>query len=265
MAEGTELLERLESRVLVLTMNRPDQLNALTPEMIATLRAALERAAVDGEVGAVVLTGSGRGFCAGGDVKAMAKSVNPALPLEARVRQLRTGMETSRLLHTMGKPTIAMVRGPAAGAGLSLALACDLVFASDTAKLTSAFAKVALSGDFGGSYFLTRRLGARARQFVMLSPVVDAAEASRLGLVDRVIADADLERETMETARALANGPGVALGYMKANLNLAERGATFEDMLDIEAEHHTRCYYTEDHADAARAFVEKRAPVFKGR
>jgi 2-(1,2-epoxy-1,2-dihydrophenyl)acetyl-CoA isomerase len=165
----------------------------------------------------------------------------------------------------MRKPTIAMVRGPVAGAGLSLALACDLVYASDTLKMTSAFAKVGLSGDFGGAYFLTHRLGAKAREFVMLSPVLGADEALRLGLVNRVMADADLERETMAIARGLANGPGVALGYMKVNLNLAERGATFEDVLDAEALHHTRCYYTEDHADAARAFVEKRMPVFKGR
>jgi 2-(1,2-epoxy-1,2-dihydrophenyl)acetyl-CoA isomerase len=260
-----ELLESLNDRVLTLTMNRPDALNALTPEMVRLLRTALERAATDDAVGAVVLTGAGRGFCAGGDVKAMAKSADASAPLEVRTRQLRAAMETSRLLHTMRKPTIAMVRGPAAGAGLSLALACDLIHAGDTAKLTSAFAKVGLSGDFGGSYFLTQRLGTRARAFVMLSPVVGADEALRLGLVDRVIADAELERETMAAAGQLANGPGVALAYMKANLNLAERGATFEDMLDIEALHHTRCYYTEDHADAARAFVEKRPPVFKGR
>jgi len=265
MADGTELLERLESRVLTLTMNRPDALNALTPEMIRLLRAALERAAGDAAVGAVVLTGAGRGFCAGGDVKAMARSADAAAPLEVRVQQLRSAMETSRLLHTMKKPTISMVRGPAAGAGLSLALACDLVYASDTVKLTSAFAKVGLSGDFGGSYFLTQRLGTRARSFVMLSPVVEATEAARIGLVDRVIPDADLERETLAVAQKLANGPGVALAYMKANLNLAERGTGFDDMLDIEAEHHTRCYYTEDHADAARAFVEKRPPVFKGK
>jgi len=265
MAETSELLERLEGRVLTLTMNRPDALNALTPEMVRLLLVALNRAATDAAVGAVVLTGAGRGFCAGGDVKAMAKSADATAPLEVRTQQLRTAMETSRLLHTMKKPTIAMVRGPAAGAGLSLALACDLIYASDTVKLTSAFAKVGLSGDFGGSYFLTQRLGPRARGFVFLSPVIGAEEAARIGLVDRVIADADLERETLAVAGQLANGPGVALGYMKANLNLAERGTSFEDMLDIEALHHARCYYTEDHADAAKAFVEKRPPVFKGK
>jgi 2-(1,2-epoxy-1,2-dihydrophenyl)acetyl-CoA isomerase len=216
-------------------------------------------------VGAVVLTGAGRGFCAGGDVKAMASGRGADDPLEKRVAALRAGMETSRLLHTMKKPTIAMVRGPAAGAGLSLALACDLVYGSDTLKLTSAFAKVGLSGDFGGAYFLTRRLGARAKEFVMLSPSVGAEEALKLGLVDRVFADADLERGVLDQARKLANGPGVALGYIKANLNLAGAGASLETVFDLEAEHHMRCMYTEDHADAARAFVEKRPPAFKGR
>ena len=259
------LLEALEDGVLTLTMNRPDRLNALNAEMVARLHDALTRAAEDAEVGVVVLTGAGRAFCAGGDVKAMATGAERAETLERRAQPLRRRMEVSRLLHEMPKPAIAMIRGAAAGAGLSLALACDLRIASDTAKLTSAFAKVGLSGDFGGAWFLTQILGtAKAREFCFLSPVVEAAEALRMGLVGRVVPDADLERETRAVALSLARGARVALGYMKANLNAAEQGS-LETVLDWEAMRHARCATTEDHREAAAAFVEKRPPVFKGR
>jgi 2-(1,2-epoxy-1,2-dihydrophenyl)acetyl-CoA isomerase len=258
------LLEALEEGVLTLTMNRPERLNALTGEMVARLHDALLRAAEDQDVGAVVLTGAGRAFCAGGDVKAMAEGAERAATLERRAQPLRRRMEVSRLLHEMPKPTLAMVRGAAAGAGLSLALACDLRIAADTVKLTSAFAKVGLSGDFGGAYFLTQILGtAKAREFCFLSPVVEAAEAARLGLVNRVVPDAELEQETRGVALALARGARVALGYLKANLNAAERG-TLAEVLDWEAMRHARCGTTEDHLEAAKAFVEKRPPVFRG-
>jgi 2-(1,2-epoxy-1,2-dihydrophenyl)acetyl-CoA isomerase len=259
------LLEALEDGVLTVTMNRPDRLNALTPDMAARMQDALVRAAENPEVGAVVLTGAGRAFCSGGDVKAMAAGGAQADTLEGRARPLRRRMEAARLLHEIPKPTIAMIRGAAAGAGLSLALACDLRIAGDAAKLTSAFAKVGLSGDFGGAYFLTRILGtAKAREFCFLSPVVEAAEALRMGLVGRVVPDADLERETRAVALSLARGARVALGYMKANLNAAEQGS-LETVLDWEAMRHARCTTTEDHREAATAFVEKRPPVFKGR
>jgi 2-(1,2-epoxy-1,2-dihydrophenyl)acetyl-CoA isomerase len=160
------LLQSREDGVLTLTMNRPDRLNALSQEMLQGLWDALSSAAADREIGAIVLAGAGRGFCAGGDVKAMAEAGGRRDSYDERVQGLRRRMEVARLLHEMAKPTIAMLRGPVAGAGLSLALACDLRIASETARLTTAFAKVALSGDFGGSYFLTQlvrqRQGARA-------------------------------------------------------------------------------------------------------
>lgn len=259
------LLERVEDGVLTLTMNRPDRLNALSWEMCDRLIRALSRAAEDRAVGAIVLTGTGRAFCAGGDVKSMAEGQNAEQSYEERVADLRRRMEAARLLHEMAKPTIAMVRGPAAGAGLSLALACDLRIAGEDARFTTAFAKVGLSGDFGGHYFLTRIVGtAKARELYLLSPMIDAARALALGLVHRVVPDAALEAETLKTARALAAGPRVALGYMKQNLNLAE-GASLAMVMDAEALRHTRCTATEDHREAAAAFVQKRAPAFKGR
>ena len=161
-----DLLETVKDGVAVLTMNRPDRLNALSGEMLDTMLEALPRLADDPNVGCIVLTGAGRGFCAGGDVKAMAEGREMSGDtLEERAQGLRSKMETSRWLHEMPKPTIAMVRGAAAGAGLSLALACDLRIAGESAKFGTAFARVGYSGDFGGSYYLTQLVGtAKARE-----------------------------------------------------------------------------------------------------
>jgi 2-(1,2-epoxy-1,2-dihydrophenyl)acetyl-CoA isomerase len=260
------LLETLEDGVLTLTMNRPDRLNALSREMLQALHESVTRASADSGVGVIVLTGAGRGFCAGGDVKAMAERNAAARPsFDERAHDLRRRMETARLLHEIAKPTIAMLRGPVAGAGLALALACDLRIASDTLRLTTAFAKVALSGDFGGSWFLTRLVGpAKARELYFTAPVLGAAEAHELGLVNRVVADGELDGATRSLALSLAQGPRVTLGYMKQNMNLAQ-DAGLAELMDAEALRHTRCTETEDHREAAAAFVEKRAPVFKGR
>ena len=261
-----DLLEVIKDGVAVLTLNRPERLNAMSGAMLDGLLDALPRLAEDGAVGVVVLTGAGRGFCAGGDVKAMAEgSETTGVTLEERAQGLRARMEVSRWLHEMPKPTIAMVRGAAAGAGLSLALACDLRIAGDSARFGTAFARVGYSGDFGGSFFLTRLVGtAKARELYFTADLLDAHQALGLGLVNRVIADARLEEETLALARRLADGPRVAYRYMKRNLNAAESG-TLHDLLDLEAWHHSRCGMTEDHREAAKAFVEKRQPVFRGR
>lgn len=259
------LQERIEDGVAILTMNRPDSLNAMSDEMMGVMPDTLARLAADESVGCVVLTGAGRGFCAGGDVKAMASTDAAASSLEGKVRKLRGAMEASRLLHEMPKPTIAMMRGPAAGAGLSLALACDMRIASETLKMTTAFVNVGFSGDFGGSWYLTQMVGtAKARELYFTADIVLADEALRLGLVNQVHGDDELEEKTMALAKKLAAGPTITLGYIKRNMNAAETG-TYHDQLDLEALHHSRCGMTEDHMEAAAAFVEKRAPVFKGR
>ena len=217
-------------------------------------------------VGVVVLTGSGRGFCAGGDVKAMAEGREfGGDTFEEKASALRAQMEVSRWLHEMPKPTLAMVRGAAAGAGLSLAMACDMRIAGDSARFAPAFARVGYSGDFGGTWFLTQLVGtAKARELYYTAEILSAEVALALGLVNRVVPDAQLEEETMALARRMATGPRVALRYMKRNMNAAEAG-TLKDLLDLEAWHHTRCGMTEDHREAARAFVDKREPVFRGR
>ncbi len=261
-----DLLEVTKNGVATLTMNRPDRLNAMSRPMLTAMLEALPRLAGDADVGVVILTGAGRAFCAGGDVKAMAEGAEfGSLPFEQRAQELRSRMEVSRCLHEMPKPTIAMVRGAAAGAGLSLALACDLRIAGDTARFGTAFARVGYSGDFGGSFFLTQLVGtAKARELYFTADMLDAREALALGLVNKVIPDARLEEETLALATRLARGPRIAYRYMKRNLNAAESG-TLEDLLDLEAWHHTRCGETADHKEAARAFVEKREPVFRGR
>jgi len=234
--------------------------------MLDALLEALPRLAEDGGVGVVIVTGAGRGFCAGGDVKAMAEGREfGGDTLEEKAQGLRAKMEVSRWLHEMPKPTIAMVRGAAAGAGLSLALACDLRIASDTARFATAFARVGYSGDFGGSWFLTQLVGtAKARELYYTADILDAPQALALGVVNRVVPDARLEEETLALAGKLARGPRVALRYMKRNMNAAEAG-TLKDSLDLEAWHHTRTGFTDDHKEAAKAFVDKREPVFRGR
>src|ERR1041385_777044 len=258
------LIEAMSDGVATLTLNRPDRLNALSMAITDALLEALPRLAADPMVGAIVLTGAGRAFCAGGDVKRMAEE--PVARSGADdVARLRGRMEISRLLHEIPTPTIAMVNGPAAGAGLAMALACDLRFAGESARFVTAFAKVGFSGDFGGSYFLSKLVGTgRARELYFTADPIDASQGLSLGLVNRVVRDAELAEVTMEFARKLAKGPRVALGLMKQNFNAAENG-TLAELLDFEARRQIETGKTEDHKEAARAFVEKRAPVFVGR
>lgn len=264
---STEILNQVEDGVAVITLNRPDRFNALTREMLSELGAILSVHAEDPDIGCIVLTGAGKAFCSGGDVRVQAQtaSAGSAQSPEQRADQLRRTMIASQLLHDMAKPTIAMVNGVAAGAGMSLALACDMRVVAMSARMTTAFAKVGLSGDYGGTYFLTQLVGpAMARELYLLSDVLDAARMKELGLASRVVPDTDLATETMALARRFAGGPRLAYRYIKRNLNTAEKGV-LSDTLDAEAYGLMRTRMTEDHAEAARAFVEKRAPVFKGR
>ena len=259
-----ELLEAANDGIATLTLNRPARLNALSAPILDGLLEALPRLETDPAIGVIVLTGAGRAFCSGGDVKSMAEATASPDIGEA-VRRLRSRMEVSRLLHEIGKPTIAMVNGVAAGAGLSLALACDLRIAAQSARFITAFAKMGFSGDFGGSYFLSKLVGAgKARELYYTSGELDAEQALAFGIVNQTVPDDQLSQTTMTLAHGLAQGPRIALRLMKQNFNAAESG-TFGQLLDIEAQHQIETGRTEDHREAARAFVEKRAPIFRGR
>ncbi len=258
-----DLTETIEDGVAVLTMNRPDRLNALSPEMLAAMREALPRLSTDDAVGAIVVTGAGRGFCAGGDVKTML--ARGQVTFEQRIDGLRLMHQLPLMFRASPKVIIAAVNGPAAGAGLGVAMSCDLRVAARSARFGTGFAGVGYSGDFGGSWLMTQLVGtAKARELYLLGDVIDSAEAERIGLVNRVVEDDQLLPEAMALARRFAQGPRVAYGYMKRNLHAAET-EPLTAVLEMEAIHQARTGQTEDHREAVTAFTERRKPVFRGR
>jgi len=253
----------VQDRVATLTFNRPDKLNALNADLLNGSIAALRSWSSDPEIGAIVVTGAGRAFCAGGDVSAMAQAGD--LSHEQNIDRLREMQELSWLLYNIPKVTIAAVNGFAMGAGLGICLACDLRISSDQAKFGTAYAKVGFGGDFGTTWLLTQYVGApKAKELLFLAEAIDAAEAHRLGLVNRVVAHDQLTGVTRAVAMQIANGPLTSYRYMKANINLATH-SDFRMLLDREAETHLRCGQTQDHKEGVRAFMEKRAAKFTGR
>ncbi len=269
------LFEKRPDGVALITLNRPESLNAMGGQLMPLLAAHLADCASDDSVRCVVMTGSGRAFCAGGDLKAMVAGRDavlgpedersPAANFARGVETLRDSQRrTSYVLHTMPKPTIAMVNGHAVGAGLSLALACDLRVASDRAKFSTIFRNVGFSGDFGASWFLPRLVGMeKARELYFTAEILNAEEASTIGMVGRVVPHEKLEEETMALASQLASGPTIAYARMKENLNRS----AFSDLgtvLDQEALNMRLSSTTNDHREAAKAFVDKRSPTFAG-
>ena len=231
--------------------------------MLAGLHEALPRLGANPAVGAIVLTGSGRAFCAGGDVKTMGKRAERSF--EQRVESIRTMHQLPLMMRTLPKVIIGMINGAAVGAGLGLALACDLRVAGGSARFGTGFGKIGYSGDFGGSWLLTRLVGtAKARELYFLGDMIDAQAAGALGMVNQVVDDAALHGATYALARRVADGPRVAYGYMKRNLHAAET-EPLATVLEMEAVHQARTAQTEDHREAVAAFTEKRPPVFRGR
>lgn len=260
----TEVLCAVEARVATVVLNRPEAKNALTLEMKRALARLVPELGADPDVGCVLLTGAGAAFCSGGDTKMMARDGAPPSP-EERVRQLRWEHGIPRALHELAKPVIAALPGAAAGAGLSLALACDLRLAAESAFVTTAYARLGLSGDYGGSWFLTRLVGtAVARELYFTADRLDARACERLGLVNRVVPDAELGAESQALARRIAAGPPIALAWMKDNLNRALRD-DLATCLNLEAERMVAGATTDDYLEAVRAFHEKRPPRFRGR
>jgi len=271
------LLSKLEDGVLWLTLNRPDRLNALDQALMRRLREATEEAAFDPAVRVVMLGGAGRGFCAGGDVQSGRKTdvgdkiaahaaefELGSLP-ELRADLLRRQVRTTQFLRDMPKPTVAVLRGPVAGAGLGLALACDFRVVSRDASFITSYARIGASGDYGVSFQLTRLLGpARAMELMILSERVDAEAAERLGLVTRLAEPEALQTAAEEFALRLAAGAPLAHRYIKRNIRIAEE-EDLSRLLDVESAHMARAMASEDFREGARAMMEKRSPVWKGR
>jgi 2-(1,2-epoxy-1,2-dihydrophenyl)acetyl-CoA isomerase len=266
-----ELLGWVEEGVAVLSFNRPEARNALSESMYRGFATALPQIAKRPDIGCLVVTGQGGAFCAGGDVKGFvvrnAGDSSTAPSREASIDNLRLRQrQVSLAIHELPKPTIAAIPGAAAGAGLSIALSCDLRIASDRAIITTAFSKIGASGDFGGSWFMTQLVGAsRAKQLYLLSDRLTPQEALSFGVVNFVVDHADFAAAWMALGRRLAAGPTVAYRYIKENINRAASGADLATCLDAEAAAMVTTMQSADHREAAAAFVEKRDPTFVGR
>jgi enoyl-CoA hydratase/carnithine racemase len=268
---GTDtLLCNLANGVATITLNRPEKRNALSDELTPALRETLLTLDTHPDVRCVVLTGAGNAFCAGGDVSGMgSRRSNDATQARPSIQDAATNLlhrqETLTLrLHRLSKPTIAALPGAAAGAGMSIALACDIRIAARSGFMTTAFANIGLSGDYGGSWFLTRIVGsAKAKELYFTAQRIYGEEGVSLGLFNRVVDDDQLQTQAQELAQQIANGPPIAIRYMKENLNRAIE-CDLMTSLQNEADKMVRCTQTQDHREAVSAFLEKRAPDFKG-
>ncbi|MGY4316503.1 enoyl-CoA hydratase [Bradyrhizobium quebecense] len=263
-----ELLCVIRDRVAVITLNRPDARNSLSDTLTPALRTMIRTCGENPEVGVLLVTGAGKAFCAGGNVKGMGANRDPKkleMSYEDKVADLQ---ERQRLLTgalaSVRKPTIAALPGPAVGAGLAIAMACDIRIAAQSAFISTGYLRVALSGDYGMAWLLTRLVGtSRARELMFTSEKVDAARCEQIGLVNRVVPDETLQDEAFALAKSMAEGPTLALRYMKDNLDEALQ-FDFATARDHEAERLIRLTTTADHKEAVQAFIEKRKPVFRG-
>lgn len=269
---GTEeLLCRLEDRVAIITLNRPKKKNALSDHLTPALRQTLLDLETKREVGCILITGSGDAFCAGGDIGGMGgnaskdEEVSERPTAEERVRALIHKQETLTLrLADHAKPTIAALPGVAAGAGLCIALACDIRVACRSAFVTTAYRNIGFSGDYGGSWLLTQLVGpSKAKELFFTGRRVQSDEALALGIFNNVFEDATFENEALAMAKQIASGPPIAIAFMKEHINRAVTG-DLRSNLAMEADRLIRCAATSDHKEAVKAFMEKRAPVFTG-
>jgi 2-(1,2-epoxy-1,2-dihydrophenyl)acetyl-CoA isomerase len=263
------LLYEVDQGVATITLNRPAALNAINPQMIEELQAVLNKVRDDAPVRAVVLTGAGRGFCSGADLKARQR----VKPGEAAADANPVGAERLRhtynplilAIRTIEKPFLAAVNGVAAGAGCNLALACDIVLASDAARFGNVFVRIGLIPDCGGHFLLPRLVGFhKAAELMFTGDIIDAQEAERLGLINRVVPHADLTKQSRELAERLARGPTRAIGLCKRTLNVGIT-ADLAAVLDAEAEGQALASQTEDHWEGVQAFLEKRPARFSGK
>ncbi len=262
---GTEeLLCHIEDRVAVITLNKPHKKNALGDVLTPALRETLLVVESDDRIGAVMITGAGDAFCSGGDISGMGGAGDSVPKSETdRINDLTYRQETLTLrLHELDRITIAALPGAAAGAGLSIALACDLRVASSKAFVTTAFRNIGLSGDYGSSWFLPRLIGlSRAKELLYTADRIGAEEGERLGLFNKVFPEETFRQDAFDYARSLASGPTGTLGRMKKNLN-AGMDQELAASLRLEAQHLIASAGSEEAREAIAAFLEKRSPHF---
>lgn len=264
---GTEqLLCSIRDGVAVITLNRPEARNALSDDLSPALRRMIKERGEDPNVCALLITGAGTAFCAGGDIKGMGKGSRKAqMTDEERIADLKIRQrDLTGALFSIRKPTIAALPGPAAGAGLAIAMACDIRIAAESAFVSAGYARVGMSGDYGIAWLLTHLVGtSRARELMYTADKVDAERCERIGLFNRVVPDAALQEEAFALAASLAAGPSIALRNMKDNLDDALT-QDYLTSLDGEAPRLVETSRTNDHQEAVNAFVEKRKPIFTG-
>lgn len=263
---GTDhLLFTVRDGVGTLTLNRPEARNAYSVEMREAFVPAVAKAIADPEVGVILIIGAGKAFCAGGDVKNMGGRTQMPSD-EERILEMKTRHRgITGALATCNKPVIAAIPGPAVGAGLALALAADVRIAAASAFLSTGYAKIGFSGDYGIAWLLVRAVGeSRARELMFTCERVTAERAERINLVNSVLPDADFHAKAFEYAAAIAAGPRLALRTIKQNLNEV-RDIDYLTAIDNEATRLVPLSHTNDHKEAVKAFVEKRKPVFTDR
>jgi enoyl-CoA hydratase/carnithine racemase len=263
-----ELLCVIRDRVAIITLNRPEARNAMSDHLTPALRNMIKACGENPDVGVLLLTGAGTAFCAGGNVKGMGAHRDKAKLAMSHDERVADLQERQRLLTgalvSVRKPTIAALPGPAIGAGLALAMACDMRIAAQSAFLSTGYLKVGLSGDYGIAWLLTRLVGtSRARELMFTADKVEARRAEAIGLVNRVVPDAELQQAAFALAKSMAEGPTLALRYMKDNLDEALL-FDFATARDHEAERLVRLTSTADHREAVQAFIDKRKAVFTG-
>ena len=262
--EFEDLIYEVSAHVATITMNRPERLNALTPAMRQGLLDAVTAADKDPEVRVIVLTGAGRGFCSGGDVKAMneARASGAVNPLEDKIAPVRDRVVLA--MRNADKPVIAAVNGPAAGAGMNIALACDIRIMSTQAKMGQTFSRRGLHPDWGGTYFLPRLIGvAKAAEMIWSGRMISADEALELGIVSKLSEPESLMTDVMEMAQGFASGPPIAIRMAKRAM-YRNVDSSLDEALEYETFAQNVCAATKDAKEGIAAFVEKREPQFKG-
>lgn len=262
--ENLAVLEKREGGVATLVMNRPDRMNAINKDLAVALNQALDRVSGDEEIRVLVLSGAGRAFCAGGDLGAIGKGHREKNTAELQPI-LRSGMQIVLKIRTMRQPVIAAIHGPAAGAGMNIALSADIRIASEDASFGQNFAKVGLFPDYGGTFFLPELVGpAIAAELFYTGDMIDAQTALRLGVVNRVVPIAQLESEVNTLAQKIAQGPPMAIRAVKRML-FGSTKAKLERALELEVEEQMKCFESQDCGEGIAAFFEKRKPKFQGK